>query len=310
MLAKTLKIATPIVLILIILFIGYNSYKQVTENPESPLTIIPTNAAVILQCNAADKLYSTLNSADIWRHLRNISLVDSINNQIQHISNFYNQHPLILKNNTVFLSLHKVGVNNSGLLFSSNFERQAINDNTDINSLLGNLITQSEYNNQSIFELQYKSRTLFVSYKGDVVFFSENKMLVEDAIRASVAKDKLSLNPSFSATYKTISKSADINLFFNYNSLIEYTNLFTNTAFTNTDFSGWTATDLNLRNNLIVANGFSAFNNTATNFTDVLSDQAAENIGITDIIPESTSLLFSVGFDNAKQLYSQKNRIL
>ena len=121
MLAKTLKIATPIVLILIILFIGYNSYKQVTENPESPLTIIPTNAAVILQCNAADKLYSTLNSADIWRHLRNISLVDSINNQIKGISSFYNQYPDIFKSNTLFISLHKAGANNGDVLYSSNF---------------------------------------------------------------------------------------------------------------------------------------------------------------------------------------------
>ena len=89
MLSKALKIVTPIILISIILFIGYNSYKQVTKNTENPLNIIPTNAAVILQCNDTQKLYTNLNSADIWRHLRNISIVDSINHQIQEISSFY-----------------------------------------------------------------------------------------------------------------------------------------------------------------------------------------------------------------------------
>ncbi len=310
MLTKILKIAIPIILTLIILLIGYNSYNKVAENTESPLNVIPTNAAVILQCNAADELYSTLNSADIWGYMRNIDLVDSINNQIHYVSDFYNQHTLIFKSNTLFISLHKVGVNNYGLLFSSNFERKRITSNTDINSLLGSLVTQSEYNNQSIFELQYKSKTLFVSYKGDIVFFSEKKMLVEDAIRASVAEGKLKLNPSFNTAYNTISKSASINLFYNYNSVFEFTNLLTKKPLTITNFSEWVATDISLKNQLIIATGFGAINNLATNFTDVLSNQAAEDIGITDIIPESTSLLFSIGFDNAKELYNHKNKIL
>ena len=310
MLTKILKIATPIVLILIILLIGYNSYKQVTKNTESPLNIIPTNAAVILQCNAASKLYSTLNSVNIWGHMCNISIIDSVNSQIELISKFYNHQSHIFKNNTLFISFHKVGANNSGLLFSGNFERQAISSNMDINSLFGNLIAQVEYNNQPIFEIQYKSKTLFVSYKGDIVFFSENKMLVEDAIRASVSEEKLTFNPSFNTVYSTISKSAEIHLFYNYNSVFEYTNLFTNKLINTSDFSGWAATDLRIKNQLIVANGFSAINNSATNFTDVLASQSSEKISIIDIIPENTSFLFTIGFDNAKRLFDKKNKIL
>ncbi|MFQ3333138.1 MAG: hypothetical protein ACI8ZH_001036, partial [Flavobacteriales bacterium] len=203
MLSKILKIATPIILISIILLIGYKSYKQVTKNTENPLNIIPTNAAVILQCNNAKKLYSNLNSSDIWGYLRNISIVDSINHQIQEISSFYNQNSLIFKSHTLFISIHKVGANNSGLLFSSNFERKAIANNTQINTLLGNLVKEGQYNNQPIFELHHERNILFVSFKGDIVFFSENKMLVEDAIRASGAEDKLLLNPSFNSVYKT-----------------------------------------------------------------------------------------------------------
>ena len=310
MLSKILKITAPIILILIILLIGYNSYKQVTKNTENPLNIIPTNAAVILQCNDANELYASLNDVDIWKHLCNISLVDSINNQIKEISSFYNQHPLIFKSNSVFISFHKVGANNSGLLFSSNFERETIGSNTKINTLLGKVISESQYNNESIFELQHKGNTLFVSFKGDIVFFSENKMLVEDAIRASVAKDKLSTQPSFSTAYKTISKSAEINLLFNYNLLIEYTNLFISTAFTTTDLSGWTATDLKLKNNIIIANGFGNIKSPVENYTDVFINQAIENTDIADIIPENTTILLALGFDNTKLLFDKKNKLL
>ena len=305
-----LKIATPIILISIIFFIGYNNYKKVTKNTENPLNVIPTNAAIILQCNNAENLHSNLNSADIWVHLRNISILDSINNQIQEISHFYNQNSLIFKTHTLFISFHKVGSKNSSLLFSSNFERKLITSNSQIYTLLGNLISEAKYNNQPIFELEHKDNVLFVSFKGDIVFFSKNKMLVEDAIRSSSAEDKLLLDPSFKSAYKTISKSADINLFFNYNSLIEYTNIFTIKPIINLDFSGWTATDLSVKNKIIAANGFSAFNKNTINYTDILNNQNAESINILDITPDNTSLLLSIGFDNAKQLFDKKNKIL
>jgi len=134
--------------------------------------------------------------------------------------------------------------------------------------------------------------------------------LVEDAIRASVSEEKLTFNPSFNTVYSTISKSAEIHLFYNYNSVFEYTNLFTNKLINTSDFSGWAATDLSIKNQLIVANGFSAINNSVTNFTDVLASQSSEKISIIDIIPENTSFLFTIGFDNAKRLFDKKNKIL
>ena len=259
MLNKIIKISIPIILISIILLIAHNSYKQVTKNTENPLNIIPTNSAVILQFNNTKNLYSNLNSSDIWGTLRKISKVDSINHQIKEISSFFNQNSLIFKNNTLLISFHKVGATNSGLLFISNFERKAISNNNQINTLLGNLVKEVQYNNQPVFELQHNDNIFFVSFKDDIVFFSENKMLVEDAIRASEAEEKLLIDPSFKSAYKTINKSADINLFFNYNSLIEYINIFTIKPIITSDFSGWTATDLSVKNKIITANGFSAY---------------------------------------------------
>ena len=310
MLRKILKITIPIILISIILLIAFNSYKEVTKNSGNPLNIIPTNAAVILQCNDVNNLYANLNSNDIWRHLHNINTIDSINNQIKEISNFYNKNSHIFKSNIIFISFHKVGANNSGILFSCNFERKGIAINNQINNLIGNLVKEGKYNNQSIFELKLQNNILFASYTDDIVFFSENKMLVEDAIRASVSEDKLLINPSFSSSYKTINKSAEINLFFNYNSLIKYTSIFTDKPIINSNFSGWTATDLSVKNKIIVANGFSAFNNTMTNYTDVFIKQTAKDIDILELIPENTSLLLSIGFNNSKQLFNKKNEIL
>ena len=310
MLRKILKITTPLILISIILLIAFDSYKEVTRSTENPLNIIPTNAALILQCNNANNLHSNLNSTAIWGHLRDISIIDSISNEIKEISSFYNKNSLIFKDNTVFISFHKVGVSNSGILFSSTFDRNSITSNIQINSLLGNLIKEREYNNQPLYELKHNDNILYLSFKGDIVFFSENKMLVEDAIRASVSEEKLLIDPNFNTAYKTINKSAEINLFFNYNSLIKYANIFTNKSLAISNFSAWTASDLNVNNNIISANGFSAFNNSNINFTDIFRDQSIEKINILDVIPKNTTLLLSIGYDNPKQLLDKKNKIL
>ena len=44
-----LKISIPILLIGIILFIGYNTYQKTLNSTEYPITIIPTNASVIVK---------------------------------------------------------------------------------------------------------------------------------------------------------------------------------------------------------------------------------------------------------------------
>ena len=46
-----LKISIPILLIGIILFIGYNTYQKTLNSTEDPITVIPTNASVIIKIN-------------------------------------------------------------------------------------------------------------------------------------------------------------------------------------------------------------------------------------------------------------------
>ncbi len=310
MFLKTLKISIPIILVFIIIAIGYNSYQRAVKNTENPLNVIPSNAAVILQINDVEKVHTNLNDVLIWNRLRNISLVDSVNTQIKNLSSFYNTHHTLFKNSALFISFHKVGANNNAVLLSGNFLKNEINDESAITRLFGGIINEVQYNNQSIFELNNKSEVIFMSFKEDIVFCSTNKMLVEDAIRASTSTENLTTLPSFANAYKTISETADINLIYNYNKLFEYTNLFCNSNINISDFSSWVATDISLKNELIVANGFGTFNKNTNDFTDVFNNQSPQKIGITDIIPENTSLLLAIGFNNTKDLYEKKNKIL
>ena len=308
MIKKITYIFIPLFLILIILFIGYRSYNKATQNTTDPINIIPTNASVILRLNDTKSIYNELNSKNIWNNLLSINIIDSINKKINNISEIFQKNDKIFKNQTLFISLHKIGTDNTGILFSSNFKNQKENAKLALSGLLGNSMVETIYNNQPIFKIKNKDHTIYASFKDDIIFCSDAKMLIEDAIRTSYSEEKLINKTSFKDIYNTISKSTTINMLINYNSLFKYLNIFSEKPINHFNFSEWTATDLHIKNDLITANGFSSFDN--NNFTYSLYNQKPEKIKIIKIIPNSTSLLLNIGFDNAKEIYNKKNKLL
>ncbi|MEC9209606.1 MAG: hypothetical protein VX762_04190 [Bacteroidota bacterium] len=306
---KILKITPPIILIGIILLIAYNTYQTTQDTTESAVTVIPTNAAVILQLNDVRNLNKSLNLSNIWSKLQNIKHIEVITKQTEQISAFFITNQTIFVSNSLFISFHKVSSNKSATLFSTTVKREHLKEDEKIIALFTDKITTSEYDNQTIYFGE--SLNQYFSFKGDILFFSDNKMLLTDAIRTSNENtDNLFINPLFSDSYSTISKSADINLMINYNNLVALINILTNGQSKLTHFSEWTATDVKFKNNAILASGFSTLNSAVNNFIDIFNTQQSQNLNILDIIPESTTQLFAISFNNQQRLYEKKNEIL
>ena len=309
MISKILNITTPIVLIGFILLIAYNAFQKTQDTRESPITVTPTSASVIFRLNDVKNLSKLLNRFEIWNKLQNIKKIEVINKVIVDISEFFNKNKTIFASNSLFISLHKVSANNSATLFSTTFKREVGLENKNIISLFANDIKISEYDNQVIYFST--SMDIYFSFKRDILFFSDNKMLLTDAIRTSNKNtDNLFVNTLFSNSYRTLSKSADINMMINYNNLIALGNIFTNIKSEITNFSEWTATDIKLKDNAILASGLSTLNNSVDNFTDIFNNQKSQKLNIIDIIPSNTTQLFSISFNNQNKIYKKKNKIL
>ncbi|MDC0204711.1 hypothetical protein OAJ65_02830, partial [Flavobacteriales bacterium] len=310
MLKSIFKVSAPIILIIIILIIGFNAYQKTLENTDNPLSIIPSNASVILQSNDVEALNTLLQKTTIWRNLLNINQMQLINKNIQDISTFFSKHKLVFTSNTLFISFHKVGANNNGVLFCSNFSVENISSQQKIASLLGNTLETYNYDNKVIYHLTNKKRKIYCSFKGNVIFFSSSKMLIEDVIKESATNENLLTNSNFKLSYNTISKSADINLFLNYNSLAEFTSTYTKDIIHFDNFSEWISTDIKIKDNVIIINGFGNINSPIENYTDIFFNQTIESSDIVEVIPENTAMLLAIGFDNAKLLYDKKNKLL
>jgi len=304
-----LKISIPIFLIGIILFIGYNTYKKTLNSTEDPIKVIPTNASVIIKINDVKNLSRNLELTTLWEQLSNIEHIKNNNTQIKEISKFYTTNQEVFKSNTLFVSYHKVGANNSGTLFSTTFNRGTALKNETIIQIFGNNNNTSEYDNQEIYFIDKTG--MYYSFLNDILFFSSNKMLLTDAIRTSNENtDNLYVNDGFSKAYNTLSSSAEINLVFNVNNLIELTNTFTKNKNLTTDLSNWNATDIKLKDKVLLANGISSINSNITNYSDIFNGQKSSNIDIIEIIPGNTTELLALSFSDAKDIFDGKNKIL
>ena len=205
MLKNILKVSAPIILIIIILIIGFNTYQETLENTENPLSIIPSHSSLILKFNDAKNLNETLQSTTIWKKLLNINQIQLIDKNINDISTFFTNHHQVFTSNSLFISFHKVGANNSSVLFSSNFSIENISSQQEIISLLGNTLETHYYDNKVIYQIMNNEKISFCSFKEDIFFFSSNKMLIEDVIKESTTNENLLTNPNFKLSYETIS---------------------------------------------------------------------------------------------------------
>ena len=309
MLKTILKISVPIILIGIILFIGFNAYQKTIVSTENPITVIPTNASAILKINDVKNLNRNLDLTTLWEKLQNIDYLKTTKSQTDKISEFFNINQKIFVSNTLFISFHKVGANNSGVLFSTTFNRELITEDKDIVHLFGDEITTQEYDNKTIYYLEKTG--MYYCFKGDILFFSDTKMLLTDAIRTSNENtDNLLVNSEFNSAYNTISNNSDINLMINYNHLFNIANTFSADKNSLTDFCSWTATDIKLKDKVFLANGIGTINNKITNYIDVFNGQKSNNIDVINLLPENTTEILAISFSNAKKIYDGKNKIL
>ncbi len=309
MINKILKILIPFILIGIIISIGYNAYLNTQKSEINPIESIPNNASIIIQLNNVKNLSRYLKKSTIWSKLKSIDIIDSISNNANDINKIFIQNPEIFKSNKLFISLHKVSLSSSALLLCTSIETDKQETISKIIQLFSKDFKSSLYDNQNIYYSQNLNK--YLSFKNGILFVSNNKMIIEDAIRTSQEDtDNLFVNKSFTNSYKTINNTSDINFMINYNNLISLSNTLISNKFKTPNFSEWVASDVKIKDHTILANGLSSHSDKINNFLDIFKNQKSKDLNILNIIPESTSQLFAISFDNKNEIFKNKNSLL
>lgn len=300
MINKLVKLIIPVILISIILLISFKTYNEAKNSQTNFLTLIPENTSLILKINNLEK-FKKINSKKIISKLSYLIEEDFLDTNKETLKNIL-QNELLNNITSLNISLHKTGNNNLSTLFTTYTSTKEIlsNKNYEVR----------EYDKKNIYTINFNSNSYhFYSYE-NILFFSKSMIIIEDVIKTQSSNYNLMDDVSFQNSYKTINKNSDANIMINFKELVGTSNtFFINSLFIN-DFASWSCNDLEIKNDLIIANGIVSTNKKIEYYIDILENQEPKKIKITEIIPENTSDIISIGFSNAKLFLENKNKLL
>ena len=88
---KFIRSIIPIILILIICFISYNTYQNAKSVSNNPLSVIPNHSALILKINMPNKVSSYFYNKKIWNKIIDIFNSKKLNTQLSIIEKLYSK---------------------------------------------------------------------------------------------------------------------------------------------------------------------------------------------------------------------------
>ena len=300
MLNKLIKVIIPVILISIILLISLKTYNDTKNSQTNFLTLLPENTSLVLKINNLDK-FKSINSYKIINKLKNLIDINFLINNSETFKSVL-QHELLLDIKSLNISLHKTGNNNLSTLFTTQLSNNYISFNKNFEVI--------EYDKKNIYTTEFNDNKFhFYNYE-NILFFSKSKFIIEEVIKTQSSSYNLINDLTFQSSYKTINNNADANIMINFKELANTSSVFFKNKLVINNFSSWSCNDLEIKNDLIIANGFLSTNKKIEHYTDILENQEPKKIKITEIIPENTSDLFSIGFNDAKLLLENKNKLL
>ena len=108
MIKNIIKVSIPVIMITIIMIIGYDTYNKTLEKTKNPLSIIPTNASIILRLNNIEDISSSLRNINIWRRLLNINQIKTGNDELKKITHILLSNKTIFNKKNLFIDLLKL----------------------------------------------------------------------------------------------------------------------------------------------------------------------------------------------------------
>ena len=303
-----IKIIFPFILVIIIGIISFNAYNKAKAIDNNPLSVIPSHSSVILKINEPYETFSLFNKKKIWNKLTNIVQINKLNDGLLKINNFYKDQQLD-NEHSLYISFLKDGVSSSGFLISSELSEESIQKIK--NTFNFESLESFKYDNIDIYNITIDSTDMFITNISNIICLSSSKTIIEDAIKAFNSEYNFVNNDRFLNIYNTINNSSDINIIYNLNNLLKTTksNALHDIKLLN-NMSDWVASDMRIKDEIIILNGFNLINYKLSEYSDILNNQGSENINIIKLIPENINYLFSIGFNNIKQLYKNNNKLL
>ncbi|QQS49802.1 MAG: DUF3352 domain-containing protein [Bacteroidota bacterium] len=307
-----------ILTICVSILIGILVIYSGTKTEANPLKLIPQDAAYILKLNGFG-IASQLDQEEIvvWNDLCTIEAFERIDHELFLLDSLIDENGKFGKHvtsNTLYVSGHFSGSNKVHHLvllslpynLSEREVRQYLHHNQ---SKLISDFSERRYEGKTIYSISLTNkRVIALAQINGFLAYSNSPVIIEDAIRQSTRNESLLDKPDFEKITSTSGLNKQANLYIDFSqagkifSLISHSNL-SEAAKKYKNLGLWASLDLNIKNNLLMLNGFSQNQEGNENLIGMVSQGRPVPITIDKVLPASTGSFLAFGISEAEKSY-------
>lgn len=311
---RRILISGVILTVSIIIIIGVFFIHSRSKDGGNPVKSIPQDAALIVRLNGMD-LISNLSErkTKVWKDILDLPSINKLDKHIKVIDSVLKKIPHLyesLEESNIYISGHLSG--SKKIYFLSTLQLPEGVNHKDLTRLLNssNGISYSErkYEGKTIFNIKGTDKNNHISVVNGLLLYSNSPVLIEDAIRQTSLPTSLLDNRIFINMYNATGKNKDANLFINLEQAGKLLSLYTNDKTSNKtlkykNLGNWAELDINIKEDIILLNGFSDPIDTSNNFIKTISTQEPVRITATEVLPAGTSGFIAYGITDIENYY-------
>ncbi|MFQ3240321.1 MAG: hypothetical protein ACI9NI_002653, partial [Olleya marilimosa] len=293
----------------------YVFYFDNNDNIQS-IYLVPKDAVYIIESQKPINNWDDISKSDIWKHLNTNTYFNTLAKNLNKLDTIFKQKQGVFNrigNREILISAHVYAPKQYGFLYVVDLQKIAKlnvvknNLNTVINT--NYKVSKRQYNEHEITEIYdlKNHETLYISFIKNQMIASYSHTLVEASID-QYSNPEIGRNLNFIEVKKHVGYNDMFRLYFQYDYLDEFVNVFsdtpgdlTKTLSKSLEFSGFS---FDLEKNAIVANGITNTNNQASTYLKALQKSGQGKRTIKNIVPKNTAIYLSFGFKSFEDFYS------
>ncbi|WP_028281993.1 DUF3352 domain-containing protein [Olleya marilimosa] len=293
----------------------YVFYFDNNDNIQS-IYLVPKDAVYIIESQKPINNWNDISKSDIWKHLNTNTYFNTLAKNLNKLDTIFKQKQGVFNrigNREILISAHVYAPKQYGFLYVVDLQKIAKlnvvknNLNTIINS--NYKVSKRHYKEHEITEIYdlKNHETLYISFIKNQMIASYTHTLVEASID-QYSNPEIGRNLNFIEVKKHVGYNDMFRLYFQYDYLDEFVNVFsdtpgdlTKTLSKSLEFSGFS---FDLEKNAIIANGITNTNNQASTYLKALQKSGQGKRTIKNIVPKNTAIYLSFGFKSFEDFYS------
>ena len=289
--------------ILSLIFCSLFSCKQEDYKTSDSIHAIPLDAAIIIESNNVSKSIQKLSESSFWETLSSETSISEAHNSIFTLdSNLASYASGLTSMNPVFLSLHLTGAKSfDWLIISATKNQEQKIQLLEIGLASFTKTKNHTYIDAEITEVLLEETTIYYAKHRGLLMVSEEKILIEDAIRQLKTPNNFTKKLEFNTIYNSANKKENFNLYLNTKNFDRISKAFFKSSTSIVRQAEWMQWDIELSDKGILFSGISLSHDSLAQELSFYQSNDAHATIAPGVLPRNTALFITKSFENFQQ---------